>query len=431
MNDKIDMKINDSLPEEDKRSANPSYYLDRVSLTILMLMKLVEGLSKLCLVVVCAFMLNTFVAGLNEILKNGSVSGKAMIAQILTTLRVPVQYIRQAVAAVPSNLTISPKLPSYLFAIFLPFVVITVLEAIALIRLRLGKGGAITMRILHWIYFLLDAVKLFALTMLALILSILSLTRLGGTLGIIFASIIFSLAVFHLCIGLPAMLYHRNIAGIMKDIRYEMKTGIQAVRRWVNFNKILGFLLALEVAGIIISIMAYWRPTKEDPAMATLIMIIAFPALKLLKYICVMFFYQNFMKIDNAVESKDIASHKPQIILVTLVTVSFVFVTAFVCAQGASVSRLMVGRMETFFNNAQQTVNRISNQADQQINAVEQEIDSQTDADGTSQSPQTETTEDSTQNTPEATTGNTDATETTDAPGTTVAPETGTEEKTK
>lgn len=118
MNENIKLNIENPEPVEDGRSANPSYYLDRASLTILMLMKLIEGLSKLCIAVSCAFMLNSFVSALNKILKDGSVNGKAIIAQILKTLRFPMENIRQAIAVVPENLVISPRLPLYVFAIF-------------------------------------------------------------------------------------------------------------------------------------------------------------------------------------------------------------------------------------------------------------------------------------------------------------------------
>ena len=374
MDEKLNMTIETSEPADGGIRANPSYYLDRASLTILMVMKLVTGLTKLCIAVLCAFVLNSVVSALNKILKEGSVNGKAMIAQIMKTLRFPMENIKQVVDAVPSGFTISPSLPVYAFAIFLPFVLISVLEAIALIRLRLGKGGTRTIGILHWIYCVLDAVKLLAAALLAMVLSLLSLVRLGGTLGIMFASVFFSLAVFYIPIGLPSVLYHRNIAGIMKDIRYEMGTGMQAVRRWINFRKILGFLMALEVAGTLVSIMAYWRPTQKDPAMMTLIMIILYPVLKLVKYICVMFFYQHFMKVDGAVKAEGSVSHMPQIILIALVTLFFVLVSAFICVKSNAVSRDIVSRVEAFFKDARETVDQVSNKADQQINQVEQKI---------------------------------------------------------
>ena len=380
MNEEFNLKIENPEPAAGGRPANPSWYLDRVSLTILMVMKLIAALTKLSIAVVCAVIINSVVSALNDILKEGTVSGKIMIAQILKTLRFPMENVNQAVAAVPSDFTVSSSLPLYAFMIFLPFVLISLLEAIGLIRLRLGKGGTRMVGIPQWIYFALDAIKLLALTLLAIVLSLLAIIRLGGSFGITIASIIFSLAVFFIPIRLPAMLYHRNIAGIMKDIRYEMKTGEQAVRRWINFRKILGFMIALELAGTIISLMAYWRPTQQDPAIMTLVMIIVYPALNLVRYICVMFFYRNFMQVDNIAEAKDDISQKPQLILVGLITLFFVCVSGFVCVKSASVSRAVVERASIFFNDAQKTVDQMSNQADQKINDVEQAIDSQADA---------------------------------------------------
>jgi hypothetical protein len=118
MNEELNMTIDNPEPAGEGRRANPSYYLDRASLTILMVMKLLGGLTKLCLAMICAFVLNSVMSAFNKILKEGSVSGKAMIAQIMQTLRFPMENIKQVVAAVPSNFRVSPMIPVYAFAIF-------------------------------------------------------------------------------------------------------------------------------------------------------------------------------------------------------------------------------------------------------------------------------------------------------------------------
>ena len=375
MNENLNMTNETQGSAAGGRRANPSDYLDRKSSTILMVIKLAEGLSKLCLVILAAFVLQTLVSALNRIFQQGSTvaDGKAMVAQFLKTLRFPAETIKQIVDAFPSNITFSSGPVIYVFMISLPFVLIAVLEAIAAIRLRLGKGGTRTIGILQRIYFALDAIRLLVYALMALILSIFTIIRLGGTAGILVSTVYVSLAVFFILIGIPGLLYHRNMAGIMDDVRYEMETGRRSLRKQPGFKQILTILIVLEVIGAVVMFAATWRPGQGGIAVALLIGAMIGPAARLLKYICVKCCYRNFIEEDGSKEP-GVVSHIPQIILIVLVILFFAVPDVFLCMKSSDFSTAIAEKVEEFFSNARQTVDELSTVAESQIAAVESAI---------------------------------------------------------
>ena len=74
MSDNLDTTFETPETEEGVRRANPSWYIDRKSSTILMIIKLAEGLSKLCLAILGAIMLQSVVSALNRIFQEGGES---------------------------------------------------------------------------------------------------------------------------------------------------------------------------------------------------------------------------------------------------------------------------------------------------------------------------------------------------------------------
>ena len=378
MNENLNTTIETSESGEGGRRANTSYYLERKSATILMIFKLAEALSKLCLAILAAFVLKTIVSALNGIFQSGSTvaDGKAMVAQFLKTLRVPTETIKQIVDAFPLNITFSSRPVVYVFVISLPFVVIAVLEAIAAIRLRLGKGGTRTIGILQRIYYILTVIGLAAYALTALVLSIFTIVRLGGTLGIMLSTVYVSVAVFFILIGIPTLLYHKYIALYMDDIRYEMETGKQVVRRKNHFQQILTILIVLEVIGAIVSVIAFWSPQPGLGAALLAVTMIG-PAAKLLKYICVKCCHRNFMHEDVDADEDASFSHVPQIILIILVILFFAVPNTLLCMQSSKFSDAIVEKVEEFFSNARETVDEMSTVAEQQIQAVESVVNGQ------------------------------------------------------
>ena len=380
MNDNLNMEPETPMADEDRRRAYPSRYLDRTSTTIMMVIKLAEGLSKLCLAILVGFVLQSTVTALNRIFQEGTTvaDGKAMVAQFLKTLQVPKETIRQIVDAFPLNITFSSKPVVAVFIIALPFVLIAVLEAIAVIRLRLGKGGTRTIGILQMIYYVLGFIRFIALGLCAIALSIVTIIRVGGTLSIMLSTVYISLAGFFIITGLPALLYHRSIAGFMTDVRYEMETKKRAVRRPNRFNVILTILIVLEVIGAVVSFIASWNPEQGGLVAGLLIGTMIGPAAKLLKYICVMCCYKNFMQEGGSAEMEENISHTPQIILIILVTLFFAVPNIFLCVQSNTFANAIVERVEQFFSEARETVDDLSTTAQAQIEAVQAAVDEQT-----------------------------------------------------
>ena len=379
MNDDLNMTYINPESDEDSTRAYPSRYLDRTSATILMIIKLAEGLSKLCLMILGAFVLQTLVDALNRIFQTGTTvnDGKAIVAQFLKTLQFPSETIQQVVEAFPLNITFSSKPVVYVFLVCLPFVLIAVLEAIAAIRLRLGKGGTGTISILQRIYYVLGAIRLLACALLALAASFFTLIKIGGAPGIMLSTVFISLAVFAILITLPTLLYHRNIAWIMDDIGCEMKTGTRAAHRKTHFREILIILIILEVIGVVVSVIASWNPQMGSVA-ALLMLTMIGPAAKLLKIICVMCCHRNFLQKDDAAEANRNISHTPQIILIILVTLFFAIPNIFLCLQSSRFSEAIADKVEEFFSEARQTVNEVSAEAEAQIEAVQSAITAQT-----------------------------------------------------
>ena len=380
---------------ENERKANVSCYLERKSATVLMVIKLAEALGKLCLTIVGAFMLQQVVTALNRIFQEGTTvsDGKAMVAQVLKTLQVPPETIKQIIDAFPLNITFSSRPVVFVFVLCLPFVVIAILEAIAAIRLRLGKGGSGTIGILQRIYYVLGVIFVIVSVLFALALSIFTIFRLGGTLGIAISTVYVSLAIFFILISAPTLFYHRNVAMIMDEIGYEMETGKQAVHKHFLFKENLIVLLVLEVIGIIVSLIASWRPQQGGIAAAMLVASLIGPLAKLLKYLCMKYCYKNYIKADNAEETEGVFSHIPQFVLIIIVTLIFVVPIIFVCRQSSSFSNAVVEKVEEFVGNARQTVDEVSTVAGAQIEAVQNAmgVQTQTGTVGTVEAPQSGT----------------------------------------
>ena len=381
MNDNRNMTSGNPGFVEAGRRAYPSSYLDRKSATLLMVIKLAEGLSKLCIAILAGFMLQTVLTALNRIFQQGTTvsDGKAMVAQVLKTIRVPAETIQQIVDAFPLDITFSSRPVLYVFVISLPFVLIAVLEAIAVIRLRFGKGGTRTIGVLQMIYFVLGSIRVIVVALVAVALSLFTIVRLGGTPGIMLSTIYISLAVFYIVINLPTLLYHRNIAGLMEEVRYELDTGKRSVRIQPHFKIILKILIVLEVLGALVSFLASWNPQQSGFFVALFVVTMIGPAAKLLKYLCVMCCYQNYMQEDEEEEERSI-SHVPQIVLIILVTLLFAVPNVLLCMQSTAFSDAVVEKVEEFFSNARETVDEVSVQAEAQIEAVESAIASQTGA---------------------------------------------------
>ncbi len=381
MNDNRNMTSGNPGFVEAGRRAYPSSYLDRKSATLLMVIKLAEGLSKLCIAILAGFMLQTVLTALNRIFQQGTTvsDGKAMVAQVLKTIRVPAETIQQIVDAFPLDFTFSSRPVLYVFVVSLPFVLIAVLEAIAVIRLRFGKGGTRTIGVLQMIYFVLGSIRVIVVALVAVALSLFTIVRLGGTPGIMLSTIYISLAVFYIVINLPTLLYHRNIAGLMEEVRYELDTGKRSVRIQPHFKIILKILIVLEVLGALVSFLASWNPQQSGFFVALFVVTMIGPAAKLLKYLCVMCCYQNYMQEDEEEEERSI-SHVPQIVLIILVTLLFAVPNVLLCMQSTAFSDAVVEKVEEFFSNARETVDEVSVQAEAQIEAVESAIASQTGA---------------------------------------------------
>lgn len=374
---------------ESERRANPPYYLERKSATILMLIKLAEALGKLCLTILGAFVLQQVVTALNRIFQEGSTinDGKAMVAQVLKTLQVPPETIKDVIDAFPLNITFSSRPVVVVFVICLPFVVIAVLEAIAAIRIRLGKGGTVMIGVLQRIYYILGCVFVFVSALIAISLSIVTIFRLGGTLGIMISTVYVSLAIFFILISAPTLFYHRNVAMIMDEVGYELETGKQALHKHFLFKENLIVLIVLEVIGILVSIIASWRPEQGGIAAAMLVASLIGPVAKLLKYICMKCCYKNYVEAGTAAETDDKYSHVPQIVLIILVILLFVVPIAFVCKESSNFANALVEKVEEYVGNARQTVEEVSTQAEAQIQAVEKALGGQVDAVGTAEAP--------------------------------------------
>jgi hypothetical protein len=169
---------------------------------------------------------------------------------------------------------------------------------------------------------------------------------------------------------------------IMDEVGYELETGKQAVHKHFLFNENLLVLIVLEVIGIVVSLIASWRPGQGGIAAAMLVASLIGPVAKLLKYICVKCCYKNYIQAGTAAETKDRYSHVPQIVLIALVTLIFVVPIVFVCTQSSAFANALVDKVEEYVGNARQTVEEVSTQAEAQIEAVQAALGDQLEAAG-------------------------------------------------
>lgn len=378
MNDNPGMTPEMPKPGEGERRANVSAYLDRPSSTILMLIKLAEALGKLCLAILGGCMLQAVVSALNRLFAGSTVSdGKAMVAQTLKTLRVPMATIKEIVDAIPADLHFSSAPVTGLFVVCLPFVLIAILEAIAAIRLRFGKGGTRMIGILQRIYYILDAIRLALFALTGIGLSLYTIFRMGGPASIMLSTVYVSLAVFFILIGLPTLLYHRNIAKYMDDVGYEMKTGLQAPRKRRFFKQTLTILIVLEVIGAVVSVIASRGSLKGSYAIVMLLSILFSPIVKLVRYICMTCCYRNYMHAESAPATDGSVSHVPQVILILLVILIFAVPTGLLCSKSNDFSTAIVESVEEYVGNARETVNDLNVAAEQQIEVVQSAAEEQ------------------------------------------------------
>lgn len=337
----VDMVSLDETGDSAKKTwANPPAYLETVPATLLMLFKLMEGLTKGCFAIFCAVVVNTIVTSVNKTLAQESIVAdiKTMVAQLLNAAKVPGDVIRQVLEMIPTqiNFQVNGALAFYVFLAFLPFALLAAVEAVAAIRLRFGKGGSLTLEVLHKIYFVVDLIKMLAGILSALAMSFFTIGQMGFTSGTFFAIVFISLGIFYVLVHIPSVLYHRGIAGVMKGIGYELSTGMRAKVKASGLKVVCIILMVFTAIGAVVSIGAFMESGVKGAVFAGSLV----PLFTILKYVFVMLSYQNFANAVSDTQPEDTGrrSHTPLLILVGVVSLVFVVPTVVLCVASGQIS---------------------------------------------------------------------------------------------
>ena len=348
------------------RRANTRAYLETAPATTLMILKVAEGMGKLCAAIVCAALVNTVIAAVNKTLQQESIAAdlRSMVAQILSMLKVPASDISQVVETIPSqlNFAISGRLVSMVFFMFMPFALFAILEAIAAVRLRFGKGGARMLQVLETLYCAVEFIGILAAIILAIFFSASTIQRLGFTAGAVISVVYLSLGVFYILIRTPYVLYHLGIAGAMKGIGSEMATGVRSLIRAPFLQGASIILIVFTIISAIVSIGSASELGAGGYVFGALIV----PVIVIIKYTCLIVSYQNYARAEGSEEEEDkkSRSHTPLVIVIVVLALLFATPTVILCAVSGRISSSVAESVSTYVSETKDAVDRVSAQVE-------------------------------------------------------------------
>ncbi len=373
-------------PGQEETLAYPSAYLDRPASTVLMLVKLIDALVRAGSIAVSFCFAMSIVAALNAVARSG-ISSAAVVLEWLKEAGVPMESIQEISEIISSGKTFSISGGPIIlaFAIFLPFLLISVLEAIAAVRLRFGSGGARTIRVLHKLLFVFGIVKLVLAIGLVIILAGSSKQVSDPEMGTAIMIIAIAAGVLFVALHIPGLFYHSYIARAMKEIRYELETEERARIKPTRLGALCVFYIVLEGIGILGSIIAsivMWAAlsglSKQVPFIPSIgynpiypLMMAVFHMWMVLRYICVMRCYRNFLEAEGE-DAKQYEGRSPVIPAMLTVLVIFLFIipTVLLCVKVRGISTSVSEKAENFIRNAEETIIEAGNTAKSTVSAV-------------------------------------------------------------
>ena len=365
------VSLDDSGSGADGKRANMPAYLDKAPATILTLIKVVQGLGEICIAILCAVVVNTVVSAINQTLQQESIVAdiKTMVAQLLNAAKVPASNIAQVLDAIPSqiNFTVDGAMAFYVFMAFLPFALLAAIEAVAAVRLRIGKGGTTTMGVLHRIYFAVELIKVLMAAIMALTMTFFTIMSMGFTAGTIVSVIYISLGIFYIIIRIPHVIYHREIARVMGEIGYELGTGMRAKIRASRLRTACIILIVFSVLGAIVSVGSAAESGSNGAVPAALLVSLV----AILKYVCVMLSYQNFVNAEGLGQGEEAqpGSHKGLLILILVISLLFVLPTAVLCVTSGRISTAVSESVSDYVAKTKDQVAEMVKKAEEQEKA--------------------------------------------------------------
>ena len=291
------------------RSSHPEQYINRVSSTVIVLFKLVEGI----MAGITLFHVFRLLAPILTELTKGTLNVNRALNLLFTEYGLPRTALSSSSELVAIGGIMLPfVLPTVLMIISIVVLVMVVIEAAALLTLRIARVGAGLVRFIHQIYMFGSILNL--LMAGYLLFNYFRYTRNivehGNAaevyaVGIIFGVVCLAGIILNLC-------YHKDIAMAMNTVRYEIGTGKRDDMKRTHLSGI-AFLFSIPYALTAVILIVGILMTKGGGSysvsptevytltLAQSLMIIAAPVIMMIKYLCVSFCYRNLKRAGHLV----------------------------------------------------------------------------------------------------------------------------------
>ena len=282
------------------KTAHPEQYINRASGTIVVLFKLLDGI----VAGVGLYHIIRMISPVITLLGKGALDLNQMMQMMASEFGFPAILMDTYSVAVIGGLALPFVFWGGLLAIVIIGLSLVVIEAIALLMLRISWKGAGIIRIVHQIYL---GVSILYLMLFAY--SVYEFFRFRQTLQseseIITATILFIIfGVICLIALLLHLCYHKDIAMAMKTVMYEVETGNQGNLRRTHLSGIsfifslpYVWLLILFVIGIYgIQTGKSLLPAGYEITIQQYITLIGVPVILIVKHLCVSFCNRNLKR---------------------------------------------------------------------------------------------------------------------------------------
>ena len=250
------------VPEDE--IAYPERYLNTASATVLMIIKLGECLLMASMLILTAFFGYMFFRMIVDSAE-GAATVNALLSQWNQMLNAQNPLANQIALPV---INVTGQMMMVLFVSCIVLVVIYLVEALAVVRLRMGKGGAGVLQFIQWVHFVLTLLSLIAVgysyywynknyEAIKAATNSQSASSLGRLVPLEIAGLVIILIA-----GILEMCYRKDVAYALRTAGGELNTGRKCRYRYTHLSGIstfFGLLCTLAAVMLVITLVQYGR----------------------------------------------------------------------------------------------------------------------------------------------------------------------------
>ena len=283
-----------------KKRARTNEYINRISATLVALLKLLEGVA-------AGFSLfhiiRLFAPAIGTLTK-GTLDLNKMLQMVITEYGLPAGMLDEYQAEAIGGMALPLILWGGYLLVIVVGLLLVVTETIALLSLRFARTGAGVVKVIHQIYMVVCAIDL-----ALLVYSIVELFRFSG--GLLDPDEKAALNILCIIVGVISLIvlllhfcYHKDISMAMRTVEYEVNTGKQGILRKTHLSGI-SFIFGLPYILIIISALMMLSEARnqgismsQDFKMTLQQYLIMFglPAVLFIKQLCICFCNRNLKR---------------------------------------------------------------------------------------------------------------------------------------